>query len=81
MISFFTGLIEAIRVVPEIIKVYLAIVRAVGEIKAAAFAEDIARVSKLVEATRDPKLSFEEKRKLRAAALKEGADLWERSLQ
>ncbi len=81
MIAFFTGLVDAIRILPEIIRVYLAIKRAVGEAKAVEFAEDLERVSKLIEATRDPKLSFDEKRKLRAAALKEGADLWERSLQ
>jgi len=79
--SFLAVLASAFEALPLLLKVYQSIVDAVGKEKAVEFANDVARVTKLVQATRDPGLSFDEKRKLRLAALKEGNDLWERSLQ
>lgn len=65
---------------PELIKIYNLIRRAVGKAKLNSFLADLESTTKLIEQSKTEGLTLEAKRELRKKALEAGATLWARSI-
>jgi len=73
ILGFFTAL-------PELIKIYNTIVKAIGKAKLQSFLNDLEANTKLIEASKQPGLTLEQKREMRKKALEDGSSLWVRAI-
>ena len=65
---------------PELIKIYKLIDKAIGKAKLQSFLSDLEENTKMIEASKVEGLTLEQKREMRKKALQHGSDLWSRAI-
>lgn len=76
-LSAILGFFQAL---PELIKIYKLISKAIGKAKLQSFLSDLETNTKLIEDSKQPGLTLEQKREMRKKALEHGSSLWARAL-
>ena len=78
--TIFSAILGFFSALPDLIKIYQSIVKLIGKAQLQSFLNDLDESVAIVEKSRQPGISLEEKHKLRKQALEKGSNLWGKAL-